>query len=494
MSKTLHLRRRGGAYFWRRKVPQALLGRMSCNELVRSLQTSDPKQARLRGRLMTVASDKLFAMIEQQPILTTNQIDELLREHFEACLQTDEEQRQRATPYRSVYTQTPAGYSLSPLEADLDTLSYLLSDAVDALAGNDIRPVKVRASALAPSAVEGSPEYLHVCRGLLRLDAELLRLALARRGGDYSVLPDDPLFSATAVSQAQAAPEKQYSDPPLSEVVPKYLEWLSSQKDVSVHNVGQRKGTLRMLQEFLGEVPVDSIARADLVEFRDTMRTLPAKHGQLKGWKSLTISEKMSKVDDGDVPDDAPLLSDKRIKSQFSEVSGLFQWLVDRKEYSCDQNPVRDFKWGKGKAARHQRVAFESDELLTLFRQPLWRGSHQHFRIRSGSHIIKDSRYFLPLIALYSGMRLGEIAQLYLKDVRELDGVWYMDVNDYKDKSVKNDASVRYVPVHPELIRLGLLEHYEKMLSRGEARLWPDIKPAGPDHRYGVAPSKQFQL
>jgi len=495
MSKTLHLRRKKGAYYWRRKIPSSLIKRIGRIELVRSLHTSDPKLARLRCRLMGVASDKLFAMIEQQITLTTEQIDELLRRDFTECLQADEEQRLRATPSRSVYTTTPDGFDQSPQSADLDALTYLLSDAVEDLLSNNIRSVKHRIATLVPECEEGSTEYLYAGRGLLRLNVELLQMTKARLAGNYALLPKDPLFAADALPPVQPdASEVTYSDPPLSVVVPKYLAWLESQDEISKHNIGQRKGTLRMLSEFLGEPPVNSINRMDLVEYREAMRALPSKHGQMNGWKSLTVPEKAAKAEGGELPDGTPLLSDKRIKSQFSEINGLFHWLMDLKEYDCDSSPVRDFKWRKAKAARLQRVPFEPEELLTLFSQPIWQGSHHHFRTRQGSHIIKDAQYFLPLIALYSGMRLGEISQLYLDDIRQSDeGVWYMDINDNKDKSVKNEVSVRYVPVHPELERLGFIDYYKKMLSKGEERLWPDVQPAGVDRRYGVYPSKQFQ-
>ena len=61
------------------------------------------------------------------------------------------------------------------------------------------------------------------------------------------------------------------------------------------------------------------------------------------------------------------------------------------------------------------------------------------------------SHFWIPLIGLYTGMRLEEIAQIYVSDVRKAKGVWCIDVNEDKpDKHVKTGA--RLVPLHPVLV------------------------------------------
>ena len=74
---------------------------------------------------------------------------------------------------------------------------------------------------------------------------------------------------------------------------------------------------------------------------------------------------------------------------------------------------------------------------------------------------------WVPLIGMYSGMRLNEICQLQLTDIRESkDGIPYFDVTDSDDpqnKRKKNDNSKRAVPIHPELVSLGLLQYVEEL-------------------------------
>jgi integrase len=46
----------------------------------------------------------------------------------------------------------------------------------------------------------------------------------------------------------------------------------------------------------------------------------------------------------------------------------------------------------------------------------------------------RPKRYWIPLIGLYSGMRLAEICQLHIEDIIRLDGSWCFDINDVSYK------------------------------------------------------------
>ena len=69
----------------------------------------------------------------------------------------------------------------------------------------------------------------------------------------------------------------------------------------------------------------------------------------------------------------------------------------------------------------------------------------------------------MPLLGLFTGARLGELALLLASDVSidEASGVSAISIADDPSigRSLKTRASRRTVPVHPELIRLGFLEY-----------------------------------
>jgi integrase len=100
-------------------------------------------------------------------------------------------------------------------------------------------------------------------------------------------------------------------------------------------------------------------------------------------------------------------------------------------------------------------------------------------------------KYWTPLIALYTGARANEIAQLLVNDVKEISGIQCVSIMDLDDdvddddpvatpddkpiKSLKTAASRRLVPIHPKLIEVGFLKFVERQKEQGEKRLFPEL-------------------
>ena len=109
-----------------------------------------------------------------------------------------------------------------------------------------------------------------------------------------------------------------------------------------------------------------------------------------------------------------------------------------------------------------------------------------------GDLLLKDGRYWVPVIALYAGMRSSEIIQLLKSDIRTEDGIAYFDISkweyepDEEIKNIKTGSSYRKVPIHSVILDLGFLAY---VASRGSGRLFPDLK-LGSDGTYSQPWSK----
>jgi integrase len=81
------------------------------------------------------------------------------------------------------------------------------------------------------------------------------------------------------------------------------------------------------------------------------------------------------------------------------------------------------------------------------------------------------------VIACHTGMRVGEIAQLYKDDVIQDSGVWCFRVDDkHPDQNLKYPASCRrLVPIH-DSIREPLLRYAKSVKHK---RLFPAVSPDG---------------
>ena len=119
------------------------------------------------------------------------------------------------------------------------------------------------------------------------------------------------------------------------------------------------------------------------------------------------------------------------------------------------------------------RRAWKDEELQQLFSQPLFTQYDTPKGKKSGS----DAAYWIPIIALYTGARIGELAQLKANDINVIDGVPLLHITDAGEgQRVKSSASVRSIPIHSELIRLGLLEYAQAIRDTGHTRLWPILR------------------
>ena len=92
-----------------------------------------------------------------------------------------------------------------------------------------------------------------------------------------------------------------------------------------------------------------------------------------------------------------------------------------------------------------------------------------------------EAAKWLPLMALFTGARLEEIGQALTSDLKHEDDIHYLDINTLDrraGKRVKNRSSRRKLPLHPELIRCGLLVYIEERRQAGDGRLFPALRPS----------------
>lgn len=119
------------------------------------------------------------------------------------------------------------------------------------------------------------------------------------------------------------------------------------------------------------------------------------------------------------------------------------------------------------------RRAWKDEELQQLFKQPLF----QAYEIPEGRNAGSDAAYWIPLLGLYTGARIGELAQLRVSDITEEDGKPVLKITDEGEgQRLKTSASLRSIPIHPELTRLGLLEYTQAIQKAGHESLWPILR------------------
>lgn len=161
-------------------------------------------------------------------------------------------------------------------------------------------------------------------------------------------------------------------------------------------------------------------------------------------------------------------LSTPTIVNKLSYLAGFFEWAQGVGSYPMSSNPARgQLKYSAKEKRQRRKLGFKAlavDQIKTLFDGAALTG------------LSVEARWG-ALLGLYTGARVSEIGQLLLADFLTAGDVHCIRINDEGEgQSLKSDVSIRTVPIHPDLISLGLLERVETLREKGETRFFPAAK------------------
>jgi integrase len=148
--------------------------------------------------------------------------------------------------------------------------------------------------------------------------------------------------------------------------------------------------------------------------------------------------------------------SNRTVNNYATTLASIFKSAKYRGRFTGD-NPFED---QKRKAGGESYSAFTVSELQTLF-DSLPR------EITPPKHTAETALPWTTLIGAYTGMRLEEICQLKAADIRDVAAngatVTVFDIHNGGVNNLKNESSVRLVPMHSELFRAGLLRYRDAL-------------------------------
>jgi integrase len=249
----------------------------------------------------------------------------------------------------------------------------------------------------------------------------------------------------------------------------------------------EREAAVRAFVEVCGDHPIGTYAKADAKRFKDVLFNIPPnahKKTEYRGLGLIAIAEKAE-------ADGAPKPTAKNVALKMDAVSSLFIWA--RKNFDGIQtNPFEGVKPQVDTTPREERDPFTLQELKQIFTAPPFRGAKsEHHWLQPGSEVLNSSgKFWVPLIAVYTGARLMEIVQLRRSDIQTIGGITFFDINADGDKRLKTRDSERRIPLHPALIDAGFLEFVGRV-KNPDHRIFPDIEIGSSKNRSGPA-SKLF--
>ena len=266
-----------------------------------------------------------------------------------------------------------------------------------------------------------------------------------------------------------------------SEAVEKYIAAKLQENAWKPHNVPDIRTRLLNFVEIKGDMPIEDISRQDMRSFMETLQKLPPHRNKNKKYAGKSIAEVLAMNPE-------QTLNVATINTALEAVGSLLEWYV--REGILDRNPARGLQVKDTRQAIDLREAFSRDDLERIFAHPKF----------AQGKFIHPAYFWIPLIGLFTGMRLEEIAQLFCKDIYQdkESSLWVIDVNDIGQdelglgKSLKNKNAHRRIPIHQTLIELGLLEYCAQVAKAKHIRLFPELKRTARTPKLGKQPGKQF--
>ncbi len=246
----------------------------------------------------------------------------------------------------------------------------------------------------------------------------------------------------------------------VAEVATSYFDEIRRTKPLAVKTEFDRKEALALLDEVTGKKPIAAVNKSDAQKVKQVLLRLPKNRSKMAATRGKTL-EQMLAVEGVDV------ISPRRVSTHLSNLDAFFRWAANN--HYVSENVFAGMQIRTVKKSRiDDREAFSGEQLRTMYR---------HLTENPDGLARSDTHKWGTLIGMFSGMRLNEVAQMDLDDIKQDGGVWYFDVTTGGSdvKSLKTIASERRVPVHRRLVECGLLEYVAARRSSGNPRLFPDL-------------------
>ncbi len=479
MSGHPRLYRRNATYYHRAAIPVDIKGTYPKTEETFSLKTKDYREALRLVRIKAVEVDRKFEDHRQEIAkLAEPALEELSEEqltlihdvYYAHLLQEDEETRLEG------FEDNDEAESLLPVPTfeeysneigeDLESSKALLARGKSSNFLDDEAEEVLSWSNVNLSLEHNSPSWRLVKRELVKAQ---IRASQAKRERNAGEIIETPKAPAVGKKNMKA------SSSPLLSVASR--DWIEEKSRTSWVSKTKREHEvwMRHFIDIAGDKPINEYAKSDARAFKAVLMSIPPNWStkrKLKGIRTLSdAAEKASRLG-------LSAMSDKNVNKLLGFVGSFWSWAEGQFD-DVPENLFKGIQLKINQRAREEREPFTSDELRAIFHAPIYTGCRsQRYWGQPGNVVLRDTGLFwLPLISLFTGARMGEIIQLQTSDVKSTGDITYFNLTaNADDQHLKTKASWRSIPVHPQLIQMGFMDLVSTRRTEKSQRLFPDLK------------------
>lgn len=225
---------------------------------------------------------------------------------------------------------------------------------------------------------------------------------------------------------------------------------------------------IRRFIDVVGDKPVAEVSRKDVIHFKDRMMQYPARTPTAVAEAGVESAIAWREEHD------APRLKAKTLNEKvLAAVRAILSYARD--QGLIDTNPAQHVRVKAGEEAE-PKLPYTVEDLIALFACPVFTAGD---RPNGGAG---EAAKWVPLLALFTGARLEELASLETTDVKNASGLGFIHFQRCSDdghmRHLKNRYAPRKVPIHSELVRLGFLDFVAAGRENSKKRLFPQLTSA----------------
>ncbi|WP_293812143.1 site-specific integrase [uncultured Bosea sp.] len=472
-----HLLLRGNIWWLRVRVPDALRPIIGKVEIRRSLKTSDGAEAKRRVRIERIRVEAEFddarVALERQRAAAGGAT---------AAYVTLTEEQVWALAARWFVEQERAGASRPVEIGDEEVIQNLSEDLphierfeeVSRTVHEEVDKLLAKAGVLPGNGSVEPAWRTKLSRAIHAAMIERERRLLNRVTGGAAVTLNPNFHGLSAATELKPV---AISTVTLADLIKRYNSD-PTRAAPSPKTKLKQDAQARLFKDVIGgKALVSAIDREQARKLLDTVKVLPSNATKRFPKKKLAEVLEIAKAKE------LRPMSVTTANSYMSAFVSLLDFAVA--EHIIEKNPAKDLRLASdGVKRKDKRLPFTVADLTAIFAAPLYSGclDDEAGYNRPGPNRPRRGRFWVPLASLYSGMRLNEICQLTEDDIAVEDGTDIILVRSDEEgvKRVKTTAGHRFVPIHPELKRLGFLDHVAaiRKTQPARARLFPELTTA----------------
>ncbi len=323
-----------------------------------------------------------------------------------------------------------------------------------------------------------------VCEVFMRAQLQFLDYMVKYLNGEKPALPTQIIPGIPALkTESSIYAQSGYNAPVKKEIVQKATQGKTFLEVATQYcNLPARKnkkdankkilGRAKVIQELLGVGrDMRSITSDDLQNAANNLAYIPYSYGHDHNKKSIFDHIKIGKRN----PESC--ITQKTLDEYVGCIKTIFAEALRKGD--IQENIVEAVDWpvSHNQTPTKKYSPFSIEQLNAIFHAPLYTGCVDDGRNynKVGSNHPRRIRFWLPLIALFTGARINEICQLHTDDIQEKNGISFISINEEDEKHVKTKAGIRQVPIHNELIKIGFLDYVNERRLRKDTLLFPEV-------------------